>query len=125
MVILFIIDLNGYTVYYAKHNKEFGKYDLVNKRYYKYDFVIPELQICIEYNGDHYHGNPHLYQTGDKLKMRGMQEILVDDVWAYDKRKREVIEECNYKVLVIWEEDFNNDRQKVIQECVKFIQNAM
>ncbi len=119
------IDLSNYTVYYAKRNKEFGKYDSVNKRYYKYDFVIPELQICIEYNGDHYHGNPHLYQTGDKLKMRGMQEVLVDDVWKYDKRKREVIEECNYKMLVIWEEDFNNDRQKVIQECVKFIQNAM
>ena len=66
-----------------------------------------------------------MYRAGDKLKMRGMQEILVDDVWEYDKRKREVIEECNYKVLVVWEEDFNNDRQKVIQECVKFIQNAM
>ena len=51
--------------YFAENNNEFGIYDKLNKTYRKYDFVISNLNFCIEYNGDHYHANPKMYSIDE------------------------------------------------------------
>ena len=57
--------------YYYQKNKEYGLYDDKYKKYRKYDFVCLHYNICIEFNGDDYHGNPNIYKPGDRLKGRG------------------------------------------------------
>ena len=67
--------------------KEYGKY-LKNGVYVFYDFVIPELKICIEYNGDYWYCNPNKYDASYYHKQRKM---LAKDIWEYDKIKKDVM----------------------------------
>ena len=56
------------TVYYSPKTKEFGKYCKESKRYYFYDFVLPDIKLCIEFNGDYFHANPKFFKECDTQK---------------------------------------------------------
>ena len=112
-------------VYYGSKNTEFGKYDKVNKQYYRYDFVIPDIKFCIEFQGDHFHGNPKLYKPSDKLLAHGMTNIVVSDVWKRDEIKKKILTDLGFDVIYVWESDYLSDKQKVIEKCVKRIQQQI
>lgn len=102
-------------VYYAQHQGEFGSYDSVNQRYYKYDFVDTQRKICIEFNGDHYHGNPNLYKPDDIPKaLRGNNKKTAKQCWEADKIKLSHIESQGYQTVVVWEADFDSDVNAVV-----------
>ncbi len=84
-------------VYYGE--EEFCKWDSEYKRPYFYDFVIPDIYLCIEYNGLKFHP-----KEGD-IQWIGLYGDTYEHKIQYDKRKLEVIENCGYKTLVIWEDD--------------------
>ena len=84
-------------VYYGE--EEFCKWDSEYKRPYFYDFVIPDIYLCIEYNGLKFHP-----KEGD-IQWIGLYGDTYEYKIQYDKRKLEVIENCGYKTLVIWEDD--------------------
>lgn len=94
------------NVYYGEH--EFCKWDSDNNRPYFYDFVIPELKICIEYNGVKFHP-----KEGDET-WRGLFGETYEYKLNYDKRKIKVIEDCGYTVVVVWEDDDLNMKTKEI-----------
>ena len=70
-----------------------------NKRPYFYDFVIPELKLCVEYNGVKFHP-----REGD-VEWVGLFGETYEYKLNYDKRKIKVIEDCGYNVIVVWEDD--------------------
>ena len=84
-------------VYYGE--EEFCKWDSEYKRPYFYDFVIPDIYLCVEYNGLKFHP-----KEGD-IQWIGLYGDTYEYKIQYDKRKLEVIENCGYKTLVIWEDD--------------------
>lgn len=84
-------------VYYGE--EEFCKWDSEYKRPYFYDFVIPDIYLCIEYNGLKFHP-----KEGD-IQWIGLYGDTYEYKIQYDKRKLEVIKNCGYKTLVIWEDD--------------------
>jgi endogenous inhibitor of DNA gyrase (YacG/DUF329 family)/very-short-patch-repair endonuclease len=64
------------------------------------DFIHREEDWIIELNGDYWHGFP--------------------DVQERDKRKRAAYEKAGYKVLEIWEGDFESDPMGVVRKIMKY-----
>lgn len=102
-------------VYYATKNTEFGSFDPITKRYYKYDYVDTTYNICIEFNGDHYHGNPTMYQPTEFPKaLRGRGRKTAEQCWEADTKKLAHIQSRGFNTIVVWEKDFDSDPAKVI-----------
>lgn len=98
--------------------KEKYMYDNLNKCVYAYDFTYNNK--IIEFQGDYWHCNPNLYECDffNKVKQKTAQEI-----WDYDNTKKECANYHGYKVLYIWEYDYNNDKEKTLQKCIDFLTN--
>lgn len=108
------------NVYYKDRNKEFGKIDILNRCYYFYDFVIPSLGVIIEFNGDIYHANPAVYEASDVPPYPGNTRTA-QEIWDYDARKLALARDLGFDVRVVWENEYVNDKEKVINELVEYI----
>ncbi len=102
-------------IYYGE--KEFAKWDKENKRVYFYDFVIPEISLCVEYNGIHFHP-----KEGD-VNWKGLfSGISYEEKLKYDKQKIKTIEDCGFKTLIVWEdEDVKTCVDKIVDMCKDLI----
>ena len=78
-------------------------------------FVI--IKKIIEFNGDYWHMNPKIYKANDINKTK---KLTAQEIWDFDKRKMECAEEHGYKVLYIWESEYNESRSAVIKKCMEF-----
>ena len=108
------------SIYFAEYNKEYGVFDTVLKKYYKFDFVCIELKLAIEFQGDHYHGNPKLYNPSDKLRGRGQQKTA-SEAWITDNEKKCVIErERGFDIIQIWESDYIDNPKLIIEEIINY-----
>lgn len=85
-----------------------------------FSFEYDNVKFDIEFNGDYYHMNPKLYKSDD-IRL----DKKAEDIWSYDKQRREFIESQNYKVLTIWEDDYVHDHDNVIKECCNFINSCI
>lgn len=74
----------------------------------------------IEFNGDFWHANPNQY-TNDAILHHPNNHILAEDLWKRDKQRIEWLESNNYIVLTVWESDYNQNKQQVINKCINFI----
>lgn len=87
-----------------------------DKKQYIYDIAYNSK--IIEYNGDFWHCNPAKY-LADFVNPR--TKVKAVDKWAEDARKIQFAESQGFKVLVVWESDFKENREKVINECIQFL----
>lgn len=96
--------------------KEKYMYDNLNKCVYAYDFTYNNK--IIEFQGDYWHCNPNLYECDffNKVKQKTAQEI-----WDYDNQKKNCAELNNYKVLHVWEYDYNNNKEETLKKCIDFL----
>lgn len=87
--------------------------------YFVYDIVYNNK--IIEYHGDFWHANPKRYKETDILNWPGGKQISVQELWKKDQLKLQFAKDQGYEVLVVWESDFNQDKQKVINQCIQFL----
>jgi len=87
-------------------------------RVYKYDFCIPELRLMIEFHGDYWHCNPNKW-TGTQTNK--VKSLTAQEIWEYDKRKKECAESYGYTLMFIWETDYYVNSQAEIDKCIAFI----
>lgn len=97
--------------------KEKYLYDKLHKRAYAYDFTFNNK--IIEFNGDYWHCNPNLFSSD---YFNSVKQKTANEIWDYDKRKKECAEEYNNKVLIIWEYDYNKNKEQTIQKCIDFLE---
>ena len=76
----------------------------------------------IEFNGDFWHANPTIYKAKDIILRPNSQKTTAIECWEADKKRKEALEKLGYKVKIVWEHDYVADPQKVIDECVEFLQ---
>jgi len=81
------------------------------------DIVNFEKKIIIEYNGDLYHANPIIYKPDDYIKMIKM---TAKEKWKKDRAKNFRLRRLGWQVIVIWENEWNNDRQSVLNKFESF-----
>jgi hypothetical protein len=82
----------------------------------KWIFDIARDKKLIEFNGTYWHADPRFYLPEDDIKGK-----KAADVWLKDKNKIKDAEALGYSVLVIWEHDFYQDKQKEIEKCLNFL----
>ena len=72
---------------------------------YFLDYFIPELNICIEFNGDSWHGNPNIYSENDKCHPID-KTITAKELQDKDKRRYDFLQnKYGIKTYIIWENE--------------------
>lgn len=89
-----------------KYEKEYPLFS--NEHSYYYDFKIGNL--IIELNGIYWHCSPKKYKPNDLVKFPNNKFIKASDKWEYDKTKCEYAKMKGFNVIVIWEDEFNEER---------------
>jgi len=77
------------------------------------DFYIKDINVVVEFYGDYWHRNPKKY-TDEISKI-----IREND----DRRIDAIIKKFGSKVIIIWEEEYKNNRNKVLNSVIKKINN--
>lgn len=107
-------------IYYGTHNKEYSIYDYNNKKLFVYDFTDTLNKKIIEFNGNIFHANPKLFNENDTPHPFNKTK-LAKDIWARDNQKIELAKSNGFDVLTIWEDDFHNNYENVLNECKNFL----
>ena len=74
----------------------------------------------IEFHGDVFHGNPNLYESNERIHPFD-KNITVGELNKIDSIRKEYYNSKGYEVLVIWENDFKQNKDEVINKCLIFL----
>lgn len=107
---------DGLKIYYGKEN-EFGFYDKETKNYYFIDFLIYDLNIAIEFNGDYFHANPKIYDSD--FSNFWHKKTTAKEIWKNDEIKNKAIKRLGFDLFIVWESDMNNE--SVINNIINYI----
>lgn len=102
----------------ANKGKEFGLRVKETGRYYFYDLVDTKSKKCIEFNGNYWHANPKMYDSSFLVKKA---KLTASEIWEKDRIKLDRIKKEGYTVKIVWESDFDENPELVINECIKFL----
>jgi hypothetical protein len=105
-------------IHFEELNSEIIRYDIDNKKHYKYDFILFSRRKCIEFNGDYWHCNPCKYNED---YMHPIMNLSAKDIWDKDVMKIEWLSNRDYDVLIIWESEYKKNPQQTLEKCIKFI----
>lgn len=112
----------GYTkLFHHTYNHEW----VINVKHYKtifLDFYLRETGKVIEFFGDYWHCNPYKYKPDQYINIGGTQQ-KVSDVWENDKKRIDFILKIPYinDVKIVWETDYRNNPNRVINECIEYL----
>lgn len=107
-----------YKTYFAtKGNGEYGI--KINKKYYKLDYFIKDLNICIEFNGTHFHADPTIYSENDTPNFFNKQ-LTSKDIWEADNERIEQLSNIGIKTFIVWEREYLNNF-----DIIKFITQTL
>jgi superfamily II DNA or RNA helicase len=70
---------------------------------YYVDGFDPDTLIVYEYDGDYWHGNPKIYEAN---KIHPEAKKTFGELWKRTVTKKKNLEEAGYKVISMWESDF-------------------
>lgn len=92
--------------------------DLSNpyKRFYLYDMAYKNK--IIEYNGVFWHAHSNFY---DEKFVNPYNHRTYKEIHDRDAHKLKVAENAGYSVHVVWEHEYNENKSKVIEECLVFL----
>ena len=91
-----------------------------NNTCYFPDFVYKN--VIIEFNGDVYHANPEMYKEDDRPNPHH-KDKTAKELWDRDEKRLELFRSLGYKVYVVWEKEWHEDNQKVIDYFIKELEN--
>lgn len=79
---------------------------------YELDLYFPDINLAIEFQGTYWHMDPRKYKSKDinKTLKQSSQEI-----WDKDSHKEMLCEQKGIKLIVIWEADWNSDKENIKQ----------
>jgi len=92
------------------------QYTISSHAGYVYDIRVGNK--LIEYNGDYWHCNPNKYSADYYNKSLHMTS---KEKWIRDQEKIEYAKAQGYDIMVVWESDYITNKEKVIRECLNFI----
>jgi len=86
---------------------------VIDKTYFP-DLMINN--IVIEFFGNYWHCNPELYD--DVYFNKTMKKSAIE-IWNNDMERIEKFENKNYYVYIIWEDEWDNNKNNVIEKIKK------
>lgn len=116
---------NDRKMYFHKNPKEFGKYLKSIKKYCFLDFYMPEENKAIEFYGDYWHCNPKIYSDYELVLFPYNKSIVAKDVRDKDNERIEAIKkEIGCDILIVWENDYINNKEETINKAINFIKQS-
>ena len=108
-------DLKSYC-YFAELNKEYiiKTTDIC----FSVDFVLLKNNKCIEFNGDFWHMNPKIYNEDD---YNSITKLTAKQQWEKDAKRIEILNNRKIDLCVIWEYEYTNNTQQLIDDAVSFL----
>lgn len=108
------------NIFYIKENREYFLNDKENKKFYLYDFTFikDNIKFIIEFNGDFWHANPDIYNENF---FHTVKRMSAKEMWQDDKKKIDFAKKKDFNVLIIWEKDYRNNKEKTIEIVDNFI----
>jgi len=118
-----IIDIqNKFNTNYFYNYKNNEYFINTNGKFYLYDFTIKELNIIIEYNGSHVHPNKQKLTTEQWKKWKNpFTKEDAELCYKKDLYKINCAKAKGFDVLVIWDTDIKQNKQKVKNKILKLI----
>jgi hypothetical protein len=108
-------DLKQYT-FFAELNREFSCFNKVMNQRYEYDFVITNINFCMEFQGCYWHANPLIFDINEEDIIHNKK---VKDIWLYDEIKEEYIRnEYRYDFMDVWDYEYLENKQKTISDAL-------
>lgn len=111
----------------TENNKhEFRIKDQFNK-WFSYDYTIKELNIIIEYHGEHCHPNPHMSAESWNKWYHKYTKESANDRYKIDMYKKKLAEQSGYKYISVWHSENKDQCIERIRpifsniECLEFI----
>ena len=96
-----------YDTKYATKNHEITIYCNSTHSHYSLDYYIPELKICVEFNGSCYHGDPRVFNDNDICNP--FSNLTAKQLREKDQERYKALEEEHgIKTYVVWELDYKN-----------------
>ncbi len=84
--------------------------DIEEKRTYHVDFMDETRGVIVEFNGDFWHCNPREYEPSHEHRLKHM---TAQEIWDFDEHRKQRIEQITgYKVVVVWEHEWANKKEK-------------
>ena len=91
-----------------------------DNKYYRVDGYDFNSNTVIEFYGDYWHCNPEVYKEGEIINHRKYGLINVKEIWKKDLKRIEDIKHIlNCNVIIIWEKDYLNDKNNIINKINK------
>lgn len=81
-----------------------------NKKRRFYDFLLNDIKLLIEVNGDYWHANPILYKENDILNYKKYGVRTAKEMWDKDNFKKDLAEKNGYRVIYIWESEIHENK---------------
>jgi hypothetical protein len=104
---------------YSYKNNQYCIYDDTTGKNKYYDYVITHpIKYCIEFHGDYWHCNPIKY-TNDYYHVLKRQTAA--EIWYDDQYKQDIIEAQDFKYKVVWENDWVNNPDVIINDIMNDI----
>ena len=107
------------NIYFSTKNSEYY-IEKDDKSIYQYDFVDLSNKKIIEFNGDIYHANPNIFNENDNPNPF-RRYLSSKDIWNNDVNKIMLAEHHGFEVMVVWEQNYRKDKDKVLHECLRFL----
>lgn len=93
----------------------------INNRIIKPDIHFPDIMLIIEYYGDYWHCNPKNKRFNSPNYFHQIKKKTAQEIWDYDKERKNFLEAAGYQVEVIWESDWKSNKVKVFDNIVALI----
>jgi hypothetical protein len=107
-------------IHYATNNSEIYLDKEDGTGLYIYDFTDLKNMKMIEYQGDIYHANPNVYEA-DEYPHPYQKDLTSEDIWNKDAEKKELAYKNGYELLIIWDSEFVDNKESVINKCKQFL----
>lgn len=98
----------------------------VGDRYCKPDCIAQSTRKIIEFFGDYWHANPEMYQADQAV--RRLDEggfITAKEIWKKDLARIELLEQHDYVVRIVWENEYTENPSETVSDCVKFLSTPL
>ena len=70
----------------------------------------------VEFYGDFWHANPTKYVESDSLAGVGGPNRMANEIWEMDKKRVDNLATLGYDVLIVWESEWNDEREDTIKK---------
>ena len=89
----------------------------INTRWFFPDIIDQKRKLIIEFFGDYWHQNPSIFSENSSF----LFGLTSKDVWASDDERIKTLETQGYKIIIIWEKEFKENKTLVLNTIRNFL----